>query len=64
MMAQIIGNYITTVFRCNIPPDVYFGNADEDELMVIQTVVIQWVSPTGKTFEKHIHWVWPAKDFT
>lgn len=63
MMAEIVNSYVEVLPRRLVPPDVYFGNADPDDRMVVETVVIQWVNPFGTTCQKHVSWAYNENGF-
>lgn len=61
-MAQIVDSSVTRMPRRDVPPDVYFGDADDDEMMIVQTVVIEGANPDGSKIRHHVSWASRERD--
>lgn len=63
MMATIVESFTKTIIRDDVPPDVYFGDAEPDAMIVLETVIVQSTGPDGITSQRPVYFVWTDMEF-
>lgn len=62
MMAQIVEQSAMIMKRKFVPSDAYFGDADPEEDMVVQTILVEWQGARKQTFQRHFSWATKASE--
>lgn len=63
MMARIVESFTKTMTRNDVPPDVYFGDAKPEAMVVLETVIVESTGPDGITSQRPVYFVWTNMEF-